>query len=335
MQKKIMMGHGSGGELTHRLIKEIFLKNFDNEILAELKDSAVFDYQQARWAFTTDSYVIKPLFFPGGDVGKLAICGTINDLAVVGAKPLYVSCGLVIEEGLEISLLKKIIGSMKKAAQEAEVKVITGDTKVVEFTGFGGLFINTSGIGVVPQEVKLSIERIRVGDRIIINGTLGDHTIAIISQRKEFDFQTNLPSDCASLYPLIARTMRVSTGIKVMRDVTRGGLATIAHELVSKNNFGVELWEEAIPIKKEVEAITEILGLDPLYLANEGKVLFVVKKEESDKILQTLHGHPLGKEACIIGKIVPTPAGKVYLRTSIGTRRLLDLLSGDQLPRIC
>jgi len=335
MKEKILLSHGSGGRLSQQLIKELFLKKFDNSLLEKLGDSAIFEQKNIRWAFSTDSYVIKPLFFPGGDIGKLAVSGTINDLAVTGATPLFLSCALIIEEGLQLSILEKIISSMKETATRANVQIITGDTKVVEHGSADGLFINTSGVGIVTTRENLSPQRIKVNDRIIINGTIGDHSIATLSKREEFDFQTEIKSDCAPLNDLIDKIIPACPGLRMMRDPTRGGLATVLNEVASEQSFAIELWEEKIPIREEVISICEILGFDPLYLANEGKVVFIVKHKEADKLLAMARAHPLGKESHIIGKVVSEPKGKVYLRTEIGSRRVIDVLTGDQLPRIC
>ena len=335
MKEKILLSHGSGGRLSHQLIKELFLKKFDNSLLEKLGDSAIFEEKNIRWAFSTDSYVIKPLFFPGGDIGKLAVSGTINDLAVAGANPLFLSCALIIEEGLELSILEEIISSMKETADKANVQIITGDTKVVEHGSADRLFINTSGVGIITAQENLSPQGIEADDRIIINGTIGDHSIATLSGREEFDFQTEIKSDCAPLNDLISKIIPACPGLKMMRDPTRGGLATVLNEVASEQSFAIELWEEKIPIRQEVASICEILGFDPLYLANEGKVIFVVKQEEADKLLAMARAHPLGKESQIIGKVVSEPKGKVYLRTEIGSRRVIDVLTGDQLPRIC
>ncbi len=335
MKEKILLSHGSGGRLSQQLIRELFLKKFDNSLLEKLGDSAIFEEKNIRWAFSTDSYVIKPLFFPGGDIGKLAVSGTINDLAVAGANPLFLSCALIIEEGLQLSTLEKIISSMKETAEKANVQIITGDTKVVEHGSADRLFINTSGVGIITTQKSLSPQRIELNDRIIINGTIGDHSIATLSGRKEFDFQTKIESDCAPLNDLISRIIPACPGLKMMRDPTRGGIATVLNEVALEQPFAVELWEEKVPIRQEVTSICEMLGFDPLYLANEGKVIFIVKQEEADKLLAMARAHPLGKESQIIGKVVSEPRGKVYLRTEIGSRRVIDVLTGDQLPRIC
>lgn len=335
MKERILLSHGSGGRLSHQLIKELFLKKFDNSLLEKLGDSAIFEEKNIRWAFSTDSYVIKPLFFPGGDIGKLAVSGTINDLAVAGATPLFLSCALIIEEGLQLSTLEKIISSMKETATQANVQIITGDTKVVEHGSADGLFINTSGVGILISSQELSPQGINVNDRIIINGTIGDHSIATLSAREEFDFQTEIKSDCAPLNDLIGKIIPACPGLKMMRDPTRGGITTVLNEVTSEQSFAIELWEEKIPIREEVASVCEILGFDPLYLANEGKVIFIVKEEEADKLLAMAKVHPLGKKSQTIGKVVSEPKGKVYLRTELGSRRVIDVLTGDQLPRIC
>ncbi len=335
MKERILLSHGSGGRLSHQLIKELFLKNFDNSLLEKLGDSAIFEKSSIRWAFSTDSYVVKPLFFPGGDIGRLAVSGTVNDLAVAGARPLFLSCALIVEEGLELSVLERIIRSMKETADKANIQIITGDTKVVEHGSADRLFINTSGVGIVTTQGNLHSQGIEVNDRIVINGTIGDHSIATLSGREEFDFQTEIKSDCAPLNDLIGQIIPICPGLKMMRDPTRGGLATVLNEITSEQSFAIELWEEEVPVREEVASVCEILGFDPLYLANEGKVIFIVKQEEADKLLAMARAHPLGKDSQIIGKVVSEPKGKVYLRTEIGSRRVVEVLTGDQLPRIC
>jgi len=335
MKDVIKLAHGNGGKLTHQLIRDVFLPLFNNPHLAPLNDSAVVEIEGIKLAFTTDSYVIKPIFFPGGDIGKLAISGTVNDLAVMGARPIFISCGLIIEEGFPISTLKKVIFSLQETAKEAGVSVVTGDTKVVEKGSADEIFINTSGIGIIPPEVNLGPERIEVGDQIIINGSVGDHTIAVLSQREELGFEISMKSDCAPLYDLIHRLSCCWTSIKFMRDPTRGGLAGVLNEIARDRDFGIELWEKKIPIQEETFAICELLGLDPFYLANEGKIVTFVKKEEAENLLALFRTHPLGRESKIIGEVVAEPQGKVYIRTTIGTKRVLDMLVEDQLPRIC
>jgi len=335
MRDKVTLAHGNGGKLTQELIRDIFLPSFNNPFLAPLSDSAVFEVNGARVAFTTDSYVIKPLFFPGGDIGKLAVSGTINDLTVVGARPIFISCGFIIEEGLPLSILKKVVSSLEETAEGAEVKVVAGDTKVVEKGSADGMFINTSGIGIVPPEINLGTSRIEVGDCIVINGTVGDHSVAVLSKREELGFEESISSDCAPLYGLVEKLKPYWGNIKFMRDPTRGGLAGVLNEIVQGRGFGIELWENNIPFKEETKALCELLGIDPLYLANEGKILFFVERKKVDRIVQTLRTHPLARKTCIIGEVVAKPQGKVYLRTSIGTKRVVDMLVEDQLPRIC
>ena len=331
----ISLAHGSGGKLTHQLIREVFLPCFNNPFLAPLADAAVFEVNGAKLALTTDSYVIKPLFFPGGDIGKLSVSGTINDLAVMGARPLFISCGLIIEEGFSLSHLKRIICSIEQTARSANVIVATGDTKVVEKGSADGMFINTSGIGIVSPEINLSCERITIGDYIVVNGTIGDHSVAVLSQREELGFEGAPYSDCAPLYNLVEKLKPYWSSIAFMRDPTRGGVAGILNEIVQGQPFGIELREKDIPLREETVAICELLGIDPLYLANEGKILFFVEPKRAEDIVQMLHTHPLGKDTAIIGKVVANPKGKVYLETSIGTKRVIDMLVEDQLPRIC
>ena len=331
----IRLAHGNGGKLTQELIRDVLFPYFNNRFLAPLDDSAVIEINGVKIAFTTDSYVVKPLFFPGGNIGKLAVSGTINDLAVMGAKPIFISCGLIIEEGLSISDLKKIISSIKDEVKKIGVDVVTGDTKVVEKGSADGIFINTSGIGIISPQVNLGIERIKVGDKIIVNGTVGDHSIAILSQREELGFEIPLESDCAPIYDLIGKLKDNWNSIKFMRDPTRGGIAGVLNEIAQNQSFGIELWEKSIPLREETLAVCELLGLDPFYLANEGKVILFVEAKKAENILNIFRNHPLGKESSIVGEVVTEPKGKVYLRTTIGTQRVIDMLVEDQLPRIC
>ena len=335
---RVLLAHGDGGKLMHQLIEGLFKKKFSNEILNELSDSAViksFLPKNSKLSFTTDSYVVNPLFFPGGDIGKLAICGTINDLAVTGARPLYISCGFIIEEGLEYNILEKITDSMAKVVREENVKIVTGDVKVVEKGSADKLFINTSGIGVIDKNINLSKRTIVAGDKIIVSGSIGEHGLAILSARGEFDFQSKIKSDCATLYSLIKKMLATSPNIKFMRDPTRGGLATTLNEIVEGMDFGISINEEDVPIKEEVKAMCEILGFDPLYMANEGKVVAVVSKKDADAILRTMRRHPLGKYSQIIGEIIQTPKQKVISKTKIGGTRIIEMLTSAQLPRIC
>jgi len=332
---KILMGHGSGGKLTKDLVDGIFVSAFNNPSLSAMTDSALLDVNAERIALTTDSYVVKPIFFDGGDLGKLSVCGTVNDLSVMGAKPLFITCGFIIEEGYEIESLKRIVDSMNKAAQEAEVAIVAGDTKVVDKGSGDGVFINTSGLGVIAPDVDLSRERVRPGDVILINGTVGDHGIAVLMGREQFGFQARIESDCAPLNGLISEVMSCGADIKFMRDATRGGFATILNELVSGMEFGVLIDEKRVPVKEEVRAFCEILGMDPLYVANEGKVVVICADGDRQKVLEAMKRHPLGEKASVVGEIVKEPYSLVTARTQIGSRRVLDMLVDDQLPRIC
>lgn len=333
--KKILLAHGSGGKLSGELIREVFLAEFGNDILSGLTDAAVLELNGTSLAFTTDSYVVNPLFFPGGNIGKLSICGTVNDLAVMGAKPLFISCGLIIEEGLDYSVLREVAKSMRKAAETAAVIIVTGDTKVVEKGSADKLFINTSGVGLLENDICLSAKNIKTGDKIILSGTIGEHGLAVLGQRKNFDFQTEIVSDCAPLRDLIARALKVSGKIKFMRDPTRGGLAATLNEIAAESGRGVLIEEKNIPLQEEVKALTELLGFDPLYIANEGKVVLVVDPEDAERVCEQMRGHKLGKDSRIIGEIVAGPRGKVGLKTLVGGTRIVDMPRGEQLPRIC
>jgi hydrogenase expression/formation protein HypE len=333
--EKILLDHGSGGKLSHNLINEVFLKSFKNKVLEELADAAILEIGSSRLAFSCDSYVVKPIFFPGGDIGKLAIYGTVNDLSMMGATPLFLSCALIIEEGLSIEDLKKIVKSMKEASIKTKVEIVAGDTKVVESGSGDKIFINTTGIGIIREELSLSKERIKEGDLIIINGSIGEHSIAILNQREGLSLSSNLQSDCAPLNDLVKNMLMTSRNIKFMRDPTRGGLATILNEVVYQKDFGIVLFEDKIPLKDEVKAACEIMGFDPLYMANEGKLIAIVSKEDGFKLLEKMREHPLGRESAIIGEVVSNPKGKVILKTLIGGGRIVDMLSGAQLPRIC
>ncbi|MDA3904471.1 MAG: hydrogenase expression/formation protein HypE [Bacteroidales bacterium] len=334
---RVLLGHGSGGILTSDLISQLFLHYFKNDILEELSDSAFLQMKSKKISFTTDSFVVDPLFFPGGDIGKLAVCGTINDLAVSGAKPMFLSCGFIIEEGFSLSQLEKIVRSMAEEAEKAQVKIVTGDTKVVAKGQCDKLFINTSGIGKLPAKyIGLSkAEYICKGDKIIINGSLGDHSISVLSARNSLKIQANLVSDCAILNELIYQVLDNSRGVKFMRDATRGGLATVLYELAENKKYGIAIDENSIPVKDTVRGVCELLGFDPLYLANEGKVVMIVAEESANEILKIMKRHPLGKESCIIGEVSETNPGLVWLNTQIGGKRMVDKLSGEQLPRIC
>ncbi|MDU1441932.1 MAG: hydrogenase expression/formation protein HypE [Clostridium cochlearium] len=332
----ITLSHGSGGKDTQDLMKSIFYKHFNNDILLQENDSSIVEKVKGRLAITTDSFVINPLFFPGGDIGKLSICGTINDLSVVGATPLYLTAGFIIEEGFSVNLLNKIVFSMKQASKMAKVKVIAGDTKVVEKGSADGVYINTTGIGILKEENEyLCSNNIKVGDKIIVSGTLGEHGISIITKRQGIDFDVTIKSDCNMILPLVQDIMKVSKNIKVMRDPTRGGLATILNELIHNKNLSMLLKEENIPIKDEVLGACEILGLDPLYIANEGKVVIIVSKEDANKVLDAMKKNPLGKDASVIGEVIDDDENRVYLKTKMGGTRVLNSIEEDLIPRIC
>jgi hydrogenase expression/formation protein HypE len=336
----ITLAHGSGGKAMRDLIDDIFVRNFDNPILSQLEDQASFNLaylsqQGDRLAFTTDSYVVDPLFFPGSDIGELAINGTINDLAVSGAKPLYLTCSVILEEGLPVATLRRVATSMQAAANKAGVQIVTGDTKVVHRGAADKLFINTAGIGIIPAKINISAHNIKPGDVVIINGDLGNHGAAILIARGELALETDIESDCQPLHDLVATILNVCPQIHAMRDATRGGLATVLNEFALSSDVGIRLNENSIPVREEVKGICEILGLDPLYLANEGKLVVVVAGENAHTVLSAMKSHPAGKDACIIGEITSSPPGVVLLKTAFGTERIVDMLVGDQLPRIC
>jgi hydrogenase expression/formation protein HypE len=331
----ITLAHGSGGKLTHQLIDSIFQQYFDNEILGQKNDSALLPEVNGKIAVTTDSFVINPIFFNGGDIGKISVCGTVNDLAMSGAKPLYLTVGFIIEEGLAIEDLRKIVKSIAKTAKEAGVKIVTGDTKVVEQGNADKIYINTTGIGVVTRDIYIGGEMAEPGDKVIINGTLGDHGASIMAQRGDLDFDFSTESDCCLLNNLIEDILNTSNNVKVLRDPTRGGLATTLNEIASQSQVAIELEEEQIPIKAEVRSLCEILGVDPLYLANEGKVIVIVSEEDVEKVLEVMRKNPMGEDAQIIGTIVDSNDSNVYLKTGLGGTRILNMLAGELLPRIC
>lgn len=331
----ILLGHGSGGKLSAELIRDVFLPALENPFLARLDDQAIVAINGQRIAITTDSFVVKPLFFPGGDIGSLAVHGTVNDLAMGGATPLFLSAAFIIEEGFAMDELRRIVGSMHSAAAAAGVQVVTGDTKVVEKGKGDGLFINTTGIGVVPDGVELSANRARPGDRVLLSGSIGDHGIAILAQREGLEFETQIQSDSAALHMLVAEMLRTTREIRVMRDPTRGGVSSTLNEIAQQSHVGIEIEESAIPIREEVRGACELLGLDPLYVANEGKLVAIVAPDVAEKTLQAMRHHPLGTAAQIIGNVTEQNAGLVTMRTPFGTTRIVDMLAGDQLPRIC
>lgn len=333
--KLIQMAHGSGGKLSHDLVKNVMWPAFANDILGEMHDGAKLTIGGARLAFSTDSYVVKPLFFPGGDIGKLAVCGTVNDVAMNGALPLYLSAGFVLEEGFPIESLERIVASMEKAAAEAGVQIVTGDTKVVEKGAIDGIYINTAGIGQIIDGIEISGSNACPQQDIILNGYLGEHSLAVMSERHGLNFPHSVVSDCAPLNGLVQELLTAVPQIKVLRDPTRGGLATTLNEIASQSQVGIMLDESRIPVSSAVKAACDILGFDPLYMANEGKMLVFVDKKYTQEVLRVMHGHAYGREGRVIGEVVDRSPGKVGLRTQIGGVRLLDMLIGDQLPRIC
>ncbi len=332
----ILLSHGSGGLLSHELIRDVFARHFANPHLDARNDSAVLDdLPCGRIALTTDSYVVQPIEFPGGDIGKLAVCGTVNDLAVVGAMPRYLTAGFILEEGLPLEMLERIVESMAATAQAAGVEIVTGDTKVVERGAADSLFINTAGVGVVPDDLSLSPANLRPGDVLLINGTVGDHGMAVMMQREELAFTSTLESDCAPLNGLIAALLETVPGaVRCLRDATRGGLVTVLNEWAD-HGIGIDITENAIPVREEVRAVSELLGLDPLYAANEGKVIVAVAPEAAKEALDALRAHPLGQNAAIIGKVTDDHTGRVVLETPYGAHRILQMLTGAPLPRIC
>jgi hydrogenase expression/formation protein HypE len=337
MDTTILLGHGSGGKLSHDLIKNLFVRHFSNDILLQQTDSAIIDCSQGRLAFTADSFVVEPIFFPGGDIGKLSVAGTVNDLAVSGAMPLWISASFIIEEGFSFSDLERIVISMSEEAKKAGVKIVTGDTKVVNRGKCDKIFITTSGIGSI-HERNIHIgtgKNICPGDKIILNGTLADHGMAVMAAREELSFKTDIISDCSCLNHLIADALDATREMKFMRDPTRGGLATVLNELAEKKTFGIEIDESLIPVNENVRGMCELLGFDPLYVANEGKVVMVVPEEDAGNVLSALKNNELGRQAAIIGEIVSEHPGKAWLKTGIGGKRIIDMLAGEQLPRIC
>lgn len=332
----IQLAHGSGGVLSRELIRDLFVRHFANPLLSSLNDATVLPVvSSGALAFTTDSYVVKPLFFPGGDIGKLAVCGTVNDLAVVGAEPRYLSAGFILAEGLSMAVLERVVRSMAETARAAGVQIVTGDTKVVERGAADGLFINTAGVGVIPPGRAVSPERLQPGDNILVNGAVGDHGLAVMLQREGLHFSSDLQSDCAPLNELIAALFEaVHAGAHCLRDATRGGLATVLNEW-AEAGVGIEIEEAAVPVRPAVRAACEFLGLDPYYAANEGKVIIAVAPEMTEAALAALRAHPLGQDAVVIGQVTAEHPRRVALRTPYGSRRILPMLTGAQLPRIC
>lgn len=333
---RVDLSHGGGGQAMAQLISDIFHEAFDNDWLRRGNDQAAFDVAGGRMVMTTDAYVVSPLFFPGGDIGALAVHGTINDVAMAGAQPLYLSASFILEEGLGLAELKRIADSMGAAARSAGVAIVTGDTKVVERGKADGVFISTTGIGVVPARLDLSAEKARPGDQVVLSGTIGDHGVAVMSQRHNLTFETSIVSDSAALHGLVA-TMVEAGGhsLRVMRDPTRGGLGATLNELAQQSGVGFRISEEAVPVKPGVAAACELLGLDPLYVANEGKLVAVVAPDTATAVLVAMRAHPLGREATIIGEVVADEHRFVQMTTAFGGGRIIDWLSGEQLPRIC
>lgn len=333
--EQIVLGHGSGGRMTQELIQHVFQRRFDAAPLAVGNDFASLPSAGGRLAFSTDSHIITPLFFPGGDIGKLSICGTVNDVAMSGAVPLYLTAGFILEEGFSIALLEQIVYSMQAAADEAGIQIVAGDTKVVEKGKADGVFINTSGIGWIPEGVQIGGECACPGDAVIISGTLGDHGIAVLTARGELGFEAQVASDVAPLNHLIQTVIKAAPHVHVLRDPTRGGLATTLNEIAQQSQVGITIEETSLPVNPVVQSVCEMLGFDPLYVANEGKVIVIVPPDEAQAALNALHSHKYGKNAALIGYVSSEQPGRLLMRTTIGGTRLLDILAGEMLPRIC
>lgn len=331
----ILLAHGSGGGLSQELIRRVFVTHFDNQLLSRLEDASVFTAEGTRLAFTTDSYVVKPLFFPGGDIGRLSVCGTVNDLSMMGAKPLYLSTGFILEEGLRVGDLERIVRSMSDAAKEAGVKIICGDTKVVEKKAADSVFINTAGIGFVREDVQISIANSRPGDLVLVSGTIGDHGITIMSQREGLQFRSDVKSDAAPLNHLVHDMLEASTRIHSMRDPTRGGLATTLNEIAISSQVGIEIDEAKLPVSEGVAWACEMLGLDFLYLANEGKLVATVAADDADRLLAAMRENRWGADAAVIGRVTEDHPGHVVIKSPFGAKRIVSVLAGDQFPRIC
>jgi hydrogenase expression/formation protein HypE len=334
-QGRVDMTHGSGGRAMAQLIEELFLAAFDNDFLRQGNDGALLAGAPGRLVMATDSHVVSPLFFPGGDIGCLSVHGTINDVAMLGARPLYLSASFILEEGFPLADLKRIVESMGRAAREAGVPVVTGDTKVVEQGKGDGVFITTTGVGVVDEGVRVSGDRARSGDRILVSGTLGDHGVAIMSLRESLGFDTVIESDTAALHGLVEAILAAEPDVHVLRDPTRGGLATTLNEIARQSGVGMVIDEEALPVREQVAAACEFLGLDPLYVANEGKLVCICAPEAAERVLAAMRAHPLGRDAVVIGSIEEDPHHFVQMQTAFGGRRIVDWLTGEQLPRIC
>ena len=333
--EKILLDHGSGGKIAHRLTAELLLPLFDNPILADLHDGAVLELNDGRIAFSTDTFTVTPLFFPGGDIGDLAVNGTVNDVAMCGAKPLFISLALIIEEGFPRGDLERILKSVRRAADKAGVIVVTGDTKVVPRGAADGLFINTSGIGIIPPGLNIASTAAQPGDHVLLSGTMADHGMTILTQREGLTFDHTIESDSAALNHMVAGITAASTNVHVLRDPTRGGVGTTLNEIAQSSQAGIVIEEERLPVRPEVAGVCELLGFDPLYVANEGKLLAFVPADESDAVLAAMQRDPHGQEACRIGRVTADHPGQVVLETRVGGRRIVDMLTGEQLPRIC
>ena len=334
MEDKILLAHGSGGKLSHDLVEKHFLPLLKNKLLERLDDAAVFE-AEGRLAFTTDSYVVSPIFFPGGDIGRLAVCGTVNDLSMSGAVPLYLSLALVIEEGLPLEDLNRVMTSVKRAAEEAGVQIVTGDTKVVDRGSADKIFINTAGVGLVPEGVKISGANARPGDKVILSGNIGEHGMAVLSKREGLQFAAPIESDCAPLNRLVAAMLKEAPDIRCLRDPTRGGLASTLNELAGQSGVGIRIEEAGIPVPEAVRAAGELLGIDPLYTANEGKLVAAVPAAKADRVLAEMRRNHYGENAAIIGEVVAEHPGRVVMTTRLGASRIVDMLVGELLPRIC
>jgi len=332
---KVLLDHGSGGKISHRMTQDLMLPAFNNPILAELNDGAIFELQGLRLGFSTDSYTVDPIFFPGGNIGELAVYGTVNDLAMCGAEPAYLSAALIIEEGFPLDQLQAIVAAMSRAAAAAGVQVVTGDTKVVPRGAADKIFINTSGVGVIPAGVAVASHRAKPGDLVLLSGSIADHGVSVLASREGLSFQTGVQSDTAPLNHMVRGMLAAGPGVHVLRDPTRGGLGTALSEIAEKSGVGVRIYEDRIPVKPEVAGLCELLGFDPLYLANEGKLIAFVAPEDADAVLRAMRLDPYGRQAVVIGEAIAGHSGKVFLQTRIGGTRIVDMLAGEQLPRIC
>jgi hydrogenase expression/formation protein HypE len=332
---RVLLAHGGGGRLTQNLIERILLPSFDNPYLSPLHDGALLNVDGARLAFTTDSYVVQPRFFPGGDIGRLAVFGTCNDLAMCGARPLFLSCGLIIEEGLAMEDLWRVVVSMKQAAEEAGVQIVTGDSKVVERGKGDGIFINTAGVGAVLPGLEVGPKQVQPGDEIVLSGSLARHGIAIMALREGLSLQATIESDSATVFPLVKALVDEGLEIHMLRDPTRGGVSSSLNEIANKSDKGIIVEEDRLPVRPEVQGVCEILGLDPLYVANEGNFLAFLPAGQGERAVEVMRRQPLGKEAVVIGRVVTEHGGTVIMKTRIGGERVIDVMSGEQLPRIC